>query len=75
MAEDEQHAAVMAMWQTAMIQIGEDPDKLTGDRATAQNEHTDDGHGALTGPWWSWSGPVRRRMEDVPVGVVADGGQ
>ena len=56
MTEADQKAAVMEMWQPAMIQMGEDPDKLTSDRATAQNEHTDDGPCALTGPWWSWSG-------------------
>jgi hypothetical protein len=44
MTEADQKAAVLEMWRAAMIQMGEDPDKLTGDRATAQNEHTDDGH-------------------------------
>jgi len=30
-------------WQKVMIQIGEDPDKLVSENATAQDENSDDG--------------------------------
>ncbi|MGO9963004.1 MAG: hypothetical protein ACLPUG_06190 [Acidimicrobiales bacterium] len=43
MTEDEQQAAVMAMWCDAMVQIGEDPDKLMSARM-AQDENPDDDH-------------------------------
>jgi hypothetical protein len=38
MTEDEQKAAAVEIWQEVMTQLGEDPDKLTGDRAATQDE-------------------------------------
>jgi hypothetical protein len=45
MTEEEQQAATRTMWTDAMAQLGEDPDRRIGERATAQDENTDDGHG------------------------------
>jgi hypothetical protein len=42
MTEDEQKAAAVVMWREVMTQLGENPDKLIGDRAT-QDENPDDG--------------------------------
>jgi hypothetical protein len=42
MTEDEQKAAAVAMWREVMTQLGEDPDKLTGDRANAQDDPPDE---------------------------------
>jgi hypothetical protein len=33
MTVDEQGAAAMAIWCESMVQLGEDPDRLIGDRA------------------------------------------
>jgi hypothetical protein len=41
MTEDEQKAAAVVMWREVMTQLGENPDKLIGDRAT-QDENPDD---------------------------------
>ena len=43
MTEDERQAATRAMWADAMVQIGEDADRLISER-TAQGENSDDGH-------------------------------
>ena len=67
MAEDEQHAAVMAMWQKVMIQIGEDSDKLVSENATAQDENPDDGSCAGTAPVELVRGPVCPYMTRVKV--------
>ena len=42
MTEDEQQAAARAMWRDAMIQVGENPDRLMSERL-AQDENPDDG--------------------------------
>ena len=38
MTDDEQQAATRAIWREAMVELGEEPDKLISDRATAQDE-------------------------------------
>jgi hypothetical protein len=38
-SEAEQKAAAVALWREAMVQLGEDPDKLVNE--SAQDEHTD----------------------------------
>ena len=43
MTEQEQQAATRAMWADTMVQVGEDPDKLVSENATAQDENSDDG--------------------------------
>ena len=40
MTEDEQQAATRATWREAMVQMGEDPDKLVNENA--KDSHTDD---------------------------------
>ena len=42
LTEEEQKAAAVAMWANSMRQLGEDADRLIGER-TAQNENPDDG--------------------------------